>query len=160
MPPVRRPGSGALTRRDARILWSAGAALLALAVTATVAAAAAIPAEPAAGESVTSPTLVAAALVALDLGMAYLVPWHTRRRAAARRHPDTLAAVQTIAAAALALGAGLACCAFFFVTREPLLLPLLAPCAAVLLHWHPSEARWVALGGSRDPPRRHRMMRG
>jgi hypothetical protein len=157
---VRRPGSGALTRRDARILWSAGAALLVLAVTAALAAASAIPAAPTAGESATSPTLVASAIVAFDLGMAYLLPRHTRRRAAARLHPDTLAAVQTIAASALALGAGLACCAFFFVTREPLLLPLVAPCAAVLLHWHPSEARWVALGGRRDTPERHRMMRG
>jgi hypothetical protein len=160
MPSVRRPRSGAITRRDARILWSACAVLLALAVAGALAAASAIPAAPGAGESATSPALAAAAIVAFDLGMAYLLPRHTRRRAAGRLHPDTLAAVQTIAASALALGAGFVCCAFFFVTREPLLLPLVVPCAAVLLHWHPSEARWVALGGRRDAPERHRMMRG
>ncbi len=56
-----------------------------------------------------------------------------------------IAGTQTIIASALALGAALMCSVFFFVSREPALLLLVIPCAAVLLHWFPSKSRWARI---------------
>jgi hypothetical protein len=154
------PRTPTLTRAQARIVWTVIAVVLAGAVAAALAGAAAVPRD-AASPIGTVFLLVAAPMVVIDLGVAYFITSRMRRRAAPGAPPGAVAATQVIVASAVALGAGLMCCVFFFVSREPLLLLLVLPCAAVLLHWFPSEGRWAAIGGAgaTAPQRANRLMR-
>jgi hypothetical protein len=152
--PPSPPRIPALTRAQARAVWSVLAAALVVLVLAAVGGAAAFPGARPPRQLGTIFLFVAGPMVALDLGMAYLVTSRMRRRYGPVA-PEALAATQVIVASALAVGAALVCCIFFFVAREPLLLLLVLPCAAVLLHWFPSRARWATLvpGAASAAPR-------
>jgi hypothetical protein len=147
-------------RRQARLAWSAVAALLLIAVvgvlvgTAVVAA----PRDPGLGMIF---LLVAGIMVPIDLGIGYLLSSRLRRRVPPGAPRDATAGAQVIIGSSLALGAGLTASLFFFVTREPLLLALVLACAAVLIHWFPSQRRWEALSAPPAPgaPPRNPMVR-
>ncbi|HEY6003820.1 MAG TPA: hypothetical protein VIV57_13155 [Anaeromyxobacter sp.] len=149
----------ALDRRKTRIVWLAVALGLGGAFAAALVGAAAVPASPQPGLG-SLLLLVAAPMTAIDLVLAYVLTGRMRRNPGAAVAPDASAATQTIVASASAMGAALMSCVFFFVTREPLLLLLPLPCAAVLLHWYPSEQRWSRLLPASAAPASRRMMRG
>ncbi len=134
----------ALTRKGARKVWLGFAAALAAAVAASLLLA---PARPA--DAMRVPLLLAAgALTAVELVAVYLLTASLRRRAAAAPvppPPEAIAAVQVVVAAGLATGAALFACLCQYLTRERLFLLLVAACAAVLVHWYPSDARWARL---------------
>jgi hypothetical protein len=163
--PPAPPRTPTLTRAQARVVWTVIAVVLAAAVVAALTGAAAVPPD-APSPIGTVFLLVAGPMVVIDLGVAYFITSRMRRRAAPGALAGAVAGTQVIVASAIALGAGLMCCVFFFVAREPLLLLLVLPCAAVLLHWFPSEARWAAItpgaaapAGRNPPASRNRMMR-
>jgi hypothetical protein len=159
--PPSPPRVPALTRAQARVVWSVLAAAFVVVVVAAIVGAAAFPGARPPRELGTIFLFVAGPLVALDLGVAYLVTSRMRRRFGSIA-PEALAATQVIVASVLAVGAALVCCIFFFVAREPLLLLFVLPCAAVLLHWFPSRARWAALvpgAAAAAPARRNPLVR-
>ncbi len=138
-------------------MWGGIAALLAAAVIVAVVASTAVPAPPGSRELGAVFLLVAVPMTAVDLALAYVITRRMRRKAPPGGSPEALAATQTIVASAVALGAALMSCVFFFVSREPLLLALVLPCATVLLHWRPTGSRWARLApappGSAAPRR-------
>jgi FtsH-binding integral membrane protein len=153
--------SGALTRTQARRLWSALAFSL-------VAAAAASATAPAVLQQQPDPALarillpIVALVTAMDLAMAYVVTGSIRKRAAAGTGSSlgAVAGTQTIIACALAFGAALFACVGHFITGEQLFLALVLPSGAVFLHWFPSESRWASLTpGTGSILRSQRMMR-
>ena len=148
-------------RRTARLAWLVVATLLAIAVVGVLVGTAIIaaPRDPELGRIF---LLVAGIMVPIDLGIGYLVTSRLRRRAPPRAPRDATAGTQVIIGSSLALGAGLTASLFFFVTREPLLLALVLPCAAVLVHWFPSQRRWEAISAPPAPgaPPRNPMVRG
>jgi hypothetical protein len=98
--------------------------------------------------------------VVADLVVGYFVAARVRRSAPPEAPPDAIAATQVIVGSATALSGTFVCAVFFFLSREALLLVLVLPCAAALLSWFPSEARWAALRPARTagaPPRRSMM---
>jgi hypothetical protein len=145
----------ALDRRKTHLVWLGIALGMAGAVAAALLGAAVVPASAPPGLG-TILLLVATPIAAIDLAMAYVVPGRMRRIPGAAAAPEASAASQTIVASALAVGSALMSCVFFFVAREPLLLLLVLPSAAVLLHWRPSEERWARLlpAGAAAEPRR------
>jgi hypothetical protein len=143
--PSSPPTPPAASRRALLFVWSALAAATAVAPAAAFLGARLVPPAPEGRDLGTVLLLVAASMVAVELVVAYVLTARIRRTAPPG---DGSAATQTIVASALAAGAAIACSVFHFVTGEPLLLPLAAPPAAVLLHWFPSEARWARLGGA------------
>jgi hypothetical protein len=151
----------ALTHAQARIVWVGLAAVLLVAVVGALVASAHLPM--ARGQPIGNLLLiVAAVMVPLDLGASFFVVSRMRKRAVPGATPDALAGTQMIVGCAVALGAGLMCCVFFFISREPLLLALVLPCAAALLYWFPSQRRWDALlpqPAPGQPPRRNPLVR-
>ncbi len=160
VPPPTPPRSVALSRAQARLVWSVLAVMLVAAVVGASIGAATVP-MPGDPQIGTLLLIVACVMVPVDLAASCLVTSRMRRRPAAGVLPESLAGTQMIVGSAVALGAGLMCCVFFFVSREPLLLALVIPCAAVLLHWFPSQGRWAALASPPAPgePRRNPMVR-
>jgi hypothetical protein len=157
--PKMPPAMPVLTRTQALVIWSVIAAVLVGAVVAALVAASVVPAvaDPKLG---TLFLLIAAVLVPADLVVGTFVASRIRKRAAPGTPPDAVAATQVIVGSAVALGAGGVCCLFFFVSRQPLLLVLVLPCAAVLLRWFPSSARWTALSpATPSAPRRTTLVR-
>ena len=137
------------------------AALLVAAVVVALVASMAVPAPAGSRELGAVFLLVAVPMTAVDLALAYVVTGKMRRAGPRGATPEALAATQTIVASAVALGAALMSCVFFFVSREPLLLLLVIPCAAVLLQWRPTEARWARLApAAPGSPAPRRMIRG
>jgi hypothetical protein len=146
-------------RRKIRIVWFGITLGLIALVGALLAVAAVAPAaDPGRGLG-TVFLLVAAPMTAIDLVLGYVLTGRMRRNPAAGASPEASAAAQTVVGSALAVGAALMCSAFFFVSREPLLLLLVIPCAVVLVRWYPSEERWARIlpAGAAAAPRR--MMR-
>jgi NADH:ubiquinone oxidoreductase subunit K len=157
VPEPRKPVP--LTRRQAVLVWLMTAALLVAAPVVAVVAAASVSAPPGARGLAAVFLLVAAPMTAVDLALAYVTA-RMRRSAPPGANSEALAATQTIVASALVFGAATMSCIFFFVSREPLLLLLVLPCAAVLLHWRPTEARWARLApAAPGSPAARRMIR-
>ncbi len=151
--------SGALTRAQARRVWSALAFSLVAASAASATAPAVLHQQP--DPALAKILLPFIALVtAMDLVLAYAVTGSIRKRAVAGSGPSlaAVAGTQTIIACGLAFGAALFACVGHFITGERLFLVLVLPSAAVFLHWFPSEARWARLtpgaAGTAAPARR------
>lgn len=153
-----------LGRTQARLVWSALAALFVAAVVGALVASSAAPVtpDPRLGEILLG---VGCLVVLGDLGAGFLVTSRIRKNASPSAPPDGVAATQVIVGAATALSGGLVSAVFFFVTQEGLILLLAVPAALGLLVWFPSEARWAALrpvqGAGQAPgePRRNPMVR-
>ncbi len=149
--------SPALTRSQARIIWFALAATLAVAGVASVVFALPRP-EPG---LVRVLLLAASVFVPVDLALSFLVPALTRRRAATTGvpPPEAVAGTQMIVGCALAVGAGLFASVCNLLASEPLFLGLVALCLGAMVAWYPSEARWARLS-PRPAAGVQRMMRG
>jgi len=133
----------ALTRRQANIVWLAMNGAVATAIAVTVVAASRLPAK---DTSIARPLLlISVLLTAVELPMAYILTARIRRKPPYRGTLDGIPGTQMIVACALAFGCALLSCVFFFISREPLQLLLVVPCAAVLFHWRPTEERWSRL---------------
>jgi FtsH-binding integral membrane protein len=145
LPPSPATSPVPLNRRQASVVWLAMAGALAGAVVLAVVGSMLVPANAGSSSLATIFLLVSAPLTAVELAMGYVLARRVRRAAPLGASPDANAASQTILASALALGATFLSCVFFFVAREPVQLLLALPCAAVLLHWRPTEARWARL---------------
>jgi FtsH-binding integral membrane protein len=143
--PMPAPGPVPPSRRQVRVVWLAMAAALVAAVVAAIAGSTLVPANEGSSQLATIFLVVSAPLTAIELAMAYFVTGRLRRRPPPGADPESVASSQVIIASALPLGATFLSCVFFFVAREPLQLLLAVPCAAVLLHWRPTEARWARL---------------
>ena len=151
-----------LTRAQARVVWSALAAALAVAVAGSIAISPVAPPDPALTRLL---LLVVAVLTVANLGGASIVTAAIRRKAGTAEGIPREAApgVQTIVASAMAIGAALFSCIAHFLTRDPVFLALVLAPAALLVRWYPSEARWarispVATGSQGAQPAR-RMIR-
>jgi hypothetical protein len=160
--PRRAPPSAVLTRGQARVVWTGLAFLLVVAVVATLLAPGILGTAP--DREIAKVLLPAAALVTVvELAMSYVVTRTIRRRAgsAGALAREAAAGTQTIVASALALGAAIFACVGHFITGEMLFVLLVPPCAAVLVHWFPSESRWARItpAGTADAPPARRMMR-
>jgi hypothetical protein len=161
--PASPPGGVVVIgRRPARIAWFVIATLFAIAVVGTLVGTVVVaaPRDPELGRIF---LLVAGIMVPIDLGIGYLLSSRLRRRVPPGAPRDATAGAQVIIGSSLALGAGLTASLFFLVAREPLLLALVLPCAAVLVHWFPSQRRWEALSAPPAPgapPPRNPMVRG
>jgi hypothetical protein len=159
-PSSTTPKMVALTRAQARLVWSLLAGLVAVAVVAAIFGASVLPAkaDPEHGRLF---LILAAVFVPVDLAVGYFVASRIRTRPAPSMPSDAIAGTQVIVGCAVAVGASLLCCVFYFVGREPLVLLLVFPCVAMLLRWFPSEARWAALAPAPAPgaPPRNPMVR-
>lgn len=160
--PPPRGAPAPLTRAQARLVWSALAFSLASAFVAS-ALAPSVLRQPANPELAKILLPIVALVTAMDLALAYVVTASMRRRAGGGGTAalEAAAGTQVILASGLAFGAALFSCVAHFITGEWLFLLLVLPCAAVLLHWFPSESRWARIGpaaaGGAAPARR--MMR-
>jgi hypothetical protein len=160
--PRPTPAGAVLTRGQARVVWTGLALLLVVAVVATLLAPGILGTVP--DREIAWILLPAVALVtAADLAMSYVVTGTIRKRAASAGAParEAAAGTQTIVASALAIGAAIFACVGHFVTGDKLFVLLVLPCAAVLVHWFPSESRWARItpAGPADAPPPRRMMR-
>lgn len=151
-PVAQTPPAPPASRSVARIIWSGLAAAITVAVVGVMAIASVAPPPPGSEELRLVLLAVAVPFVAVDLAMSYVVTARMRRTPPPGGTPDSVAMSQTIVGAALAVGATLMCCVFYFVSREPLLLSLVVPCVAVLVHWFPSQSRWLRLAPAGAPP--------
>lgn len=156
--PARAPVP--LDRRQASIVWLAMAGALVGAVVLAIVGSTLVPANAGSSSLAILFLLVSAPLTAVELAMAYVLPARVRRTAPPGAPPDAIAATQTIIASALSLGATFLSCVFYFVAREPLQLLLAVPCAAVVLHWRPTEQRWARLLPAAPGATANRMIRG
>ena len=107
---------------------------------------------------------VAVPFVAVDLAMSYVVTARMRRTPPPGGTPDSVAMSPTIVGAALAVGATLMCCVFYFVSREPLHLVPRGPLRRGARPLVPSESAGRASRPRARPaaaePARRPMMRG
>jgi hypothetical protein len=136
------------TRAQVRTIW---AALLASVVVAAIASATLEPPNRFAVHLRGILLAIGAFLTLVELPMAYVLTAIMRRKALPGTPPDTLAATQTIVACGFAEGTALFAAVGRFATGEPLFFLFMAACAAVIVHWFPSDARWAWLGASVRP---------
>jgi FtsH-binding integral membrane protein len=154
------PNLAVLGRTQARLVWSAMAALFVAAVVGSLVAASSTPAPPSAalGELFLG---IACVVVVADIGIGFFIASRVRKNAPPSAPPDGVAATQVILGSATSLSGGIVSAVFFFITHQGLILLLAVPSALVLLMWFPSESRWAALRPGQAPgePRRSPMVR-
>jgi hypothetical protein len=144
------PQVASISRPQAVAIWSALAALVALAVAvAVVMSGAAPPDRPADPDFAQVLLLVLAVTSAGDLVAGAVVIRSMRQRAG-----DEAAAVvgtQTVVAGALAVGVGIFSSIVYWLTRDPRSLAFAAGAGVALVWWFPGERRWARLCGTAAP---------
>ncbi len=156
-PPPPAPVQPPASRKVGVIIWSALIGFVAVAWAIVLVLGSFAPPGPGAEGLRETFLAVAAFLVVAESVMSYVVTARMRRSPPAGASADQRALSQTIVGTAVPVGAALACCLFYFLTREPLLLALAVPAIGVILSWFPSQARWARLApapAGASPPAR------